>query len=79
MVQFGGPILHFLCRLAKIFQGLAVDKFDLACRTHRRHDPGMLSTVKRRLCSFDRRASSALSVFDVGVRSEPFDKLSIVV
>ena len=28
----GGPILHFLNRLAEIFQDLAVDKFDLACR-----------------------------------------------
>ena len=27
----GGPILHFLNRLAEIFQDLAVDKFDLAC------------------------------------------------
>ena len=35
----GGPILQFLSRLAEVFQDLAVDKFDLACRTQGAHVP----------------------------------------
>src|SRR5258707_1385877 len=34
-----GPILQFLRRPAKIFQDLAIKKFDLACRTHGTHEP----------------------------------------
>src|SRR5258706_78433 len=35
----GGPILQFLSRLAEIFQDLAVEKLDLACRTQGTHKP----------------------------------------
>src|SRR5258708_27477451 len=35
----GCPTLQLLSRLAEIFQNLAVEKFDLACRTHGTHEP----------------------------------------
>src|SRR5258708_34705441 len=35
----GCPTLQRLSRLAEIFQNLAVEKFDLACRTHGTHEP----------------------------------------
>src|SRR6266403_2666688 len=35
----GGPIPQFLSGLAEVFQDLAVDKFDLACRIRSRHKP----------------------------------------
>src|SRR6266849_7686354 len=53
----GGPILQFLGRLAEIFQDLAVDKFDLACRTQGTHKPrnGVDDQTKARLTLLARR------------------------
>src|SRR6202521_3153206 len=75
-----GPILQFLSRLAEIFQGLPVEKFDLACRIQRAHEPRhRVDDLAQIEFPGAQSILGALSVFDVGVRSEPLANRSIVV
>src|SRR6266853_2428449 len=59
----GGPILQFLSGLAEVFQDLAVDKFDLACRIRGRHKPR--NTVDDQAQTLLIRSESVLSALPV--------------
>src|ERR1700680_2044809 len=76
----GGPTLQVLAGLAEIFQSLPVEMLDLACRTQGTDEPGNGVDDQTQI-AFGRSEGflCALSVFDVGVRSEPFDNPSIMV
>jgi len=83
-IPHGCPVsterLHASITLAKIFQDLSIEEFDLARGIQGTHKPrnGVDDQTKAFL-TLPKRRLIALSVFDVGVRSEPFDNFSIVV
>src|SRR5258707_1158747 len=74
----GGPILQFLSRLTEILQDLAIEKFNLARRVQGTHHPW--NSVDDETKAFFTLLESrlvALSIFDIGIRTEPFDNLSM--
>src|ERR1700730_9759584 len=76
----GRPVLQVLRRLAEIFQGLPVEQLDLACRVERTHEPrNALDDQPKAFLTLGEQDFRSLSVFDVGVRAEPFNDASLVV
>src|SRR5580700_1594470 len=76
----GGPILQVLSRFAEIFQELAVEELDLARGTQGTHEPGNgVDDQTQAKFAGAQSILGALSIFDVGVRAEPFDNRSSIV
>src|SRR5215469_3585624 len=73
----GGPIPHFFNCLAEIFRRLAVDKFELACRTHGRHKSrNTVDDQTQVLLISAESLLRALQVVDIGVGSIPIHDIA---
>src|SRR5215469_17058219 len=76
----GGPIPHFFNCLAEIFRRLAVDKFELACRTHGRHKSrNTVDDQTQVLLISAESLLRALQVIDISIRSIPTNDIAALV
>jgi hypothetical protein len=76
----GGPLFHFISRLAEILQDLAVEKFDLTCRVRGR-DKARNAVDGETQALFIRPQGifSPLPIVDVSTRCIPSDDFSSLV
>src|SRR5258708_16811081 len=59
----GDPMLKFLSHLAEIFQDLAVEIFDLPCRTQGKHKPrNVVDDQTKALLTLPKRCLAALAL-----------------